>query len=326
MKDKTMRRMLLIVTTALTATAIAGNAVGQQYPAKPVRLVVGFPPGGAADILGRIAAQQLTASLGEQVVVDNRGGAGGMIATEITAHAVPDGYTLLFTSIPHVINPHLYKKVNYDAVKDFDAVIQFVSVPLIMATNMSFAAMSVKDLIALAKTRPGQINYASAGAGSSSHLAMELFKSMARVDLAHIPYKGTGQIITDLIAGQVSVTIASAVPLIPQVKAGKLRGIAVTGAKRSAAMPELPAIDETVPGYEVTNWFGILAPRGTPRPVVARINGDLNQALQKVELKELLHAQGADIAGGTSEEFATMIKKDFTKWAKVVKDSGARVD
>lgn len=310
----------------MLGAACTGAPHAQRYPDKPVRLVVGFPPGGAADILGRIAAQQLTMSLGEQVVVDNRGGAGGLVATEIMARAAADGYTLLFTSIPHVINPHLYRKVNYDAVKDFDAVIQFVAVPLMLASNMSFPAKSVKELVALAKTKPGQINYASAGAGSSSHLAMELFKSTARVDMTHIPYKGTGPLMTDLIAGQVSVTIASAVPLIPQVKAGKLRGLAVTGAKRSGAMPELPTIGETVPGYEVTNWFGILASKGTPRTVIVRINADLNKALKASDLNDLLNAQGADAAGGTPEEFAAIIRKDFAKWGQVVKDSGARVD
>lgn len=315
--------------TGLVAAAIlagAGTVGAQKYPDKPIRLVVGFPPGGAADILGRIAAQQLSNSLGAQVVVDNRGGAGGLVATEITAHAAADGYTLLFTSIPHVINPHLYRKVNYDAVKDFDAVIQFVAVPLMLASNTSFPAKSVEELIALAKTKPGQVNYASAGAGSSSHLAMELFKSTARVDMTHIPYKGTGPLMTDLIAGQVSVTIASAVPLIPQVKAGKLRGLAVTGAKRSGAMPELPTIGETVPGYEVTNWFGIVAPKGTPRTAIVRINADLNKALKASGLSDLLNAQGADAAGGTPEEFAAIIRKDFAKWGQVVKESGARVD
>ena len=232
-----MKSKACVVALALIGIAGIGAVTAQSYPTKPVRLVVGFPPGGAADILGRIAAQQLTASLGEQVVVDNRGGAGGLVATEITARSVPDGYTLLFTSIPHVINPHLYRKVSYEAVRDFDAVIQFVAVPLMLATNTGFPAKSVKELIAFAKTRPGQINYASAGAGSSSHLAMELFKSMAGVAMTHIPYKGTGPLMIDLIAGQVSVTIASAVPLIPQVKAGKLRGLAVTGARRSGALP-----------------------------------------------------------------------------------------
>ncbi len=321
-----MKAYVIALALALAGIATAVTAMAQNYPTKPVRLVVGFPPGGAADILGRIAAQQLTVSLGEQVVVDNRGGAGGLVATEITARAAPDGYTLLLTSIPHVINPHLYRKVNYDAVRDFDAVIQFVAVPLMLASNTGFPAKSVKELAILAKAKPGQINYASAGAGSSSHLAMELFKSMAHVDMTHIPYKGTGPLMTDLIAGQVSVTIASAVPLIPQVKAGKLRGLAVTGARRSGTMPELPTIGETVPGYEVTNWFGIIVPKGTPRTVVARINADLDHALKTADLKGLLNAQGADAAGGTPEEFAAIIRKDFAKWGRVVKDSGARVD
>jgi tripartite-type tricarboxylate transporter receptor subunit TctC len=306
--------------------AISCSASAQKYPDKPVRLIVGFPPGGAADILGRVAAAQLTSSLGEQVVVDNRGGAGGLVATEIAARAVPDGYTLLFTSIPHVINPHLYKKVHYDAVRDFDAVIQFVAVPLMLASNVNFPAKSVKELIVLAKAKPGHLNYASGGSGASSHLAMELFKSMAGLDITHIPYKGTGPLITDLISGQINITIASAVPLIPQVKGGRLRGLAVTGAKRSGALPELPTIGETVPGYEVTNWFGVVAPAGTPKPIVARINADLNKALATDALKESLRAQGADAAGGSPAEFASIISKDFAKWAKVVKDSGARVD
>ena len=297
-----------------------------QYPDRPVRLIVGFPPGGAADILGRIAAQRLSESLKQQVVVDNRGGAGGLIATETAARAAPDGYTLLFTSIPHVINPHLYGKVAYDAIKDFTPVVQFVAVPLMMASNTSFPVKSVKDLIAVAKAKPGQVNFASAGGGSSSHLAMELFKSMTGTSLNHIPYKGTGPLITELIAGQVSVTIASAVPLSPQVKAGKLRGLAVTGPKRSPSFPDLPAIAETVPGYEVVNWFGILAPAGTPQAIVARINKDFNDALASPKLREQLASQGADATGGTPVEFAKLIRADFAKWAKVVKASGATVD
>jgi tripartite-type tricarboxylate transporter receptor subunit TctC len=307
-----------------------GAAVAQpypNYPNKPVRLVVGFPPGGAADILGRIAAQQMSLALNEQVVVDNRGGAGGLVATEIAARAAADGYTLLFTSIPHVINPHLYRKVNYDAIRDFDAVIQFVSVPLLLATNTGFAPRTVQEFVALAKSRPGQINYASAGAGSSSHLAMELFKLMAGVQMNHIPYKGTGPLMTDLIAGQVSVTIASAVPLIPQVRAGKLRGLAVTGNRRAGALPELPTIAEAgVAGYEVINWFGVVAPAATPKSITARINAELNKALATQALIDSLRVQGADTAGGSAAEFAAMIRSDYAKWGKVVKESGARVD
>jgi tripartite-type tricarboxylate transporter receptor subunit TctC len=225
-----------------------------------------------------------------------------------------------------VINPFLYRKVDYDAIKDFDAVVQFVAAPLMMASNVNFAVRSVKELIALAKTKPGEINYGSGGSGSSSHLAMELFKSLAGVDLLHIPYKGTGPMFSELIGGQLNVTIASAVPLIPQVKGGKLRGLAVTGPKRAAAMPELATIGETVPGYEVINWFGIAAPHGTPKPVIARVNAGINAALKTPHLRDLLAAQGAEPAGGTPEEFAALIQRDYAKWGKVVKASGARVD
>jgi len=317
-----------IVRTFFAAAIVLSTATlfAQAYPDKPVRLVVGFPPGGAGDILGRLAAPRLSAGLREQVVVDNRGGAGGVIATEIVAHAAADGYTLLFTSIPHVINPFLYKKVDYEPIKDFDAIVQFVAAPLLMATNITFPAKSVKELIALAKAKPGQINYGSGGSGSSSHLAMELFKSMAGVDLTHIPYRGTGPMFADLIGGQLSATIASAVPLIPQVRGGKLRGLAVTGPKRSPAMPDLPTIGETVAGYEVINWFGIAAPRGTPKAVITRVNTELNEALKTAALKDLLSAQGAEPAGGTADEFAALIRRDLVKWEKVVKQSGARVD
>lgn len=318
---------LVFVATAAVLPPPASAAAAGAYPDRPVRLVVGFPPGGAADILGRVAAQQLSDRLGQQVVVDNRGGAGGLIATEIAARANADGYTLLFSSIPHVINPHLYKKVSYDAIRDFTPVVQFVAVPLMMAAGPSLPAKTVKDLITYAKANPGKINYGSAGSGSSSHLAMELFKSMAGVRMEHIPYKGTGPLITDLLAGQIGVTIASAVPLAPQVRSGgKLRGLAVTGPKRSAAFPELPAIAETVPGYEVVNWFGIFAPAGTPAAAVKRVNAELNAALASPELVKRLNAQGADAVGGSAEAFARVVKADYAKWAKVVKGSGAQVD
>lgn len=325
-----MKRNGWVRSTFLCAVAslcaLAGAASAQTYPDRPLRLVVGFPPGGAADILARIAAQQLTPGLGQQVVVDNRGGAGGLIATEITSRANPDGYTLLFTSIPHVINPHLYRKVDYDALKDFTPVIQFVSVPLMMVAGPSLPAKTVKEVIATAKARPGLTNYGSAGSGSSSHLAVELFKSMAGVDLMHIPYKGTGPLITDMLGGQVALTIASAVPLTPQVRSGKLRALGVTGPKRSNAFPDVPAIAETVPGYEVVNWFGVIAPAGTSKAIIARINGELNKALQSPELVKTLASQTAEAVGGTPEAFGKVIRSDYAKWARVVKSSGARVD
>jgi tripartite-type tricarboxylate transporter receptor subunit TctC len=304
----------------------ATTAFAQAYPDRPVRLVVGFPPGGAADILGRIAAQQLSAGLGQQVVVDNRGGAGGLIATEITARANPDGYTLLFASIPHVINPHLYSKVTYDALKDFTPVIQFVSVPLMMASGPALASKTVKEVIAVAKAKPGSVNYGSAGSGSSSHLAVELFRALAGIELTHIPYKGTGPLITDMLGGQVALTIASAVPLAPQVRSGKLRALGVTGAKRAAAFPDVPAIAETVPGYDVVNWFGIIAPARTSTAIVTRLNGQLNKALQSPELVKALATQTAEAVGGTPEAFGKVIRADDAKWAKVVKQSGAKVD
>jgi tripartite-type tricarboxylate transporter receptor subunit TctC len=306
--------------------ACAGAFAADAYPERPVRLIVGFPPGGAADILGRLAAQQLSQGLGTQVVVDNRGGAGGLIATEIAARANPDGYTLFFTSIPHVINPHLYKKVAYDAIKDFIPVIQFVAVPLMMASGPAFAAKTVKDVIAIAKGKPKQVHYGSGGSGSSSHLATELFASMAGIELVHVPYKGTGPMITDMLGGQIALTIASAVPLTPQVKSGKLRALGVTGPNRSPAFPDVPAIAETVPGYEVVNWFGIVAPAGTPKAIVSRVNSELNKALKSPELVKTLAAQTAEAVGGTPDAFARIIKADYAKWAKVVKASGARVD
>jgi tripartite-type tricarboxylate transporter receptor subunit TctC len=225
-----------------------------------------------------------------------------------------------------VINPHLYRKVSYDALKDFTPVIQFVSVPLMMASGPSLPAKTVKEVIAIAKAKPGQVNYGSAGSGSSSHLAMELFRSMAGIELSHIPYKGTGPLTTDTLGGQIALTSPSAVPLSPQVRSGKLRGMGVTGPKRSPAFPDLPAIAETVPGYEVVNWFGVVAPAGTSKAIVSRVNAELNKALQSQELVKLLAAQTAEAVGGTPEAFGKVIRSDYTKWAKVVKDSGARVD
>jgi tripartite-type tricarboxylate transporter receptor subunit TctC len=318
-----MKKGLRYVFALLAALPLAAAAA---YPDRPVRLIVGFPPGGAADILARIAAQQLTDRIGQQVVVDNRGGAGGLIATELAAKANADGYTLLFSSIPHVINPHLYKKVSYDALKDFLPVVQFVAVPLMMASGNALPVQSVADLIAQAKASPGKINYGSGGSGSSSHLAMELFKSMAGVRMEHIPYKGTGPLITDMLGGQIGVTIASAVPLSPQVKSGRLRGLAVTSTKRSVAFPDIPAIAETVSGYEVINWFGVFAPAGVPRDAVMRLNQALNEGFRNPALVKSLNARAADAIGGSPEDFAHVVRADFAKWGQVVKASGARVD
>jgi tripartite-type tricarboxylate transporter receptor subunit TctC len=296
------------------------------YPERPVRLIIGFPPGGAADILGRVAGDQMTDALGKQVVIDNRGGAGGLIATEIAARSIPDGYTLLFTSIPHVINPHLYKKVNYDAVKDFLPVVQFVSVPLVLAASPLLTAKSVRDLIVYAQSNPDRLSYGSGGSGASSHLAMELFKSTVNIRITHIPYKGTGPLITDMLGGQIALTIASIVPMIPHFKSGKLRPLGVTSKHRAGAFPDIPSISESVANYEVVNWFGIVAPVKTPIQVIDKINQVVNTSLKNNELIRRLHNQGADPVGGSSQNFSEVIRSDFTKWGKVVKDSGARVD
>ncbi|MEN9784689.1 MAG: hypothetical protein RJA24_2032 [Pseudomonadota bacterium] len=318
--------ILITVATAVAVLPSTGVFAASTYPDRPVRMIVGFPPGGAADILARAAGQQLSERLGQQVVIDNRGGAGGLIATETAARGNPDGYTLLFSSIPHVINPHLYKKVSYDALKDFAPVVQFVSVPLMMASGPSLQATTVKELIDYAKANPGKLNYGSGGSGSSSHLAVELFKSMAGINMAHIPYKGTGPLITDMLGGQIALTIASAVPLAPQVRSGKLRGLAVTGPKRSPAFPTLPAIAETVKGYEVVNWFGVFALAGTPKAATERINSALNEALRTPQLIKTLQAQGAEAVGGSAADFERVVRADYAKWGRVVKESGARVD
>lgn len=320
------------IAIALAVSAIgmlpsAGPAFAQEWPARPIRLLVGFPVGGAADILARLHAARLQDAIGQTLVVDNRGGAGGVIATELAARAAADGYTLLFTSLPHVINPPLYGKVAYHPVKDFQPVTLLVNVPLLMAVPAAQPLKTVKDVIALAKASPGKVNYGSGGNGSSSHLAVEMFKSMAGVDMQHIPYKGTGPLITDLLSGQVNITIASIVPLIPHIRSGKLRAIAVTGARRSGALPEVPTIAEAgVPGYDMTNWFGILAPAGLPVPILTRLDTLLRRIVAAPDVREVYAQQGADPVGAGPDAFAKVIAADIPKWDKVVRQSGARVD
>ena len=317
----------MIAVAVPLAAATISCAQAQDWPAKPVRLLVGFPVGGAADILARLHASRLQEAIGQAVVVDNRGGAGGVIATEIAARAGGDGYTLLFTSLPHVINPPLYGKVAYDPVRDFQPITLLVNVPLLMAVPVSYPAKTVKEIVALAKASPGKLNYGSGGNGSTSHLAMEMFKSMAGVDIQHIPYKGTGPAIADLLSGQLNMTIASAVPLIPQIRAGKLRPIAVTGVRRSGALPEVPTIAEAgIPGYDMTNWFGILSPAGLPKALLTRLDETLRRIVAMPEVREIYAQQGADAVGAGPEVFARVIRADIPKWARVVKDSGARVD
>jgi tripartite-type tricarboxylate transporter receptor subunit TctC len=307
---------------------VAPGAIAQAYPNHVIRLVVPFPAGGTTDILARAAAQKLTESLGQPVVVDNRPGAGGNIGADLVAKSTPDGYTLLMGTVgTHAINPSLYAKMPYDHVKDFVPVVLVAGVPNVLVVNPSLPVNSVADLIKLAKSKPGAINFASSGSGTSIHLSGELFKTMAGVDMTHVPYKGSAPALSDLIGGQVQLMFDNLPSALPQIKAGKLRAIAVTSLNRAPVLPDVPTIAESgLPGFEASSWFGVLAPAGTPAPVVAKLNAEVNKWLQSPEAREQLLAQGAVAAGGTPEQFAAHIRAETEKWAKVVKASGAKVD
>ncbi|MBI2296922.1 MAG: tripartite tricarboxylate transporter substrate binding protein [Betaproteobacteria bacterium] len=311
------------------ACALAGGALAQgtgAFPGRPVRLIVPFAPGGPSDLLARTIGQKLTETWGQQVLVDNRPGANGVLGTELAAKSPPDGRTLLLgTSGTHGINASLFPKLPYDTVNDFAPVTRLAQVPFVLVAHPSLPVRSVKELMQLARARPGEISCASGG--SPSQLAAELFKSMARVDLLVVPYKGAAPAITDVIAGQVSLTFGGMALAMPQVKAGRLRALAVTGARRSPALPEAPTVAEAgVPGYEVTTWYGVLAPGGTPPQLVERINGAIVKVLQSPDVRERLLGQAFEPLADMPEQFAALIRSEVAKWAKVVKDAGVRVD
>lgn len=298
-----------------------------QYPNKPVRFILPFPPGGGTDTLGRIIGQKLSEAIGQQVVMDNRPGAGANIGAEIAAKSPADGYTLLMGNIAHAINVSLYRKLGYDLVRDFSPVTLIASTPNILVVHPSIPAKSVKDLIALAKARPNQLDYASSGSGSSAHLAAELFNNMAGVKMTHVPYKGGGPAVIALIAGQCSVGFATTPSVVSHVKAGKLRGLAVTSAQRSPATPELPTIGEAgLTGYEAGTWYGLLTPAGTPKEIIARLQAEVVKLLKYPDVKERLDATGFEPIGSSPEQFGAYIRSEIDKWAKVVKASGARAD
>jgi tripartite-type tricarboxylate transporter receptor subunit TctC len=308
--------------------ALAGPAKAQDYPSKPIRLVVPFAAGGATDVLARLVGERLTASLGQQVVVDNRPGAGGNIGSDLVARAEPDGYTILMGAVgTHAINPSLYPKMPYDPVKDFAPVTLVASVPNVLVVNPEVPANSVQELIDLAKANPGELNFASSGNGTSIHLSGELFKAMTGTDIVHVPYKGSGPAVTDLLGGQVQMMFDNMPSSLPHVKAGKLRALGVTSAKRSPALPEVPTIAEAgVPSYDATSWFGILAPAGTSEPVVTRLQGAIVQALGEPEMRQRMADLGAEPVGDTPAEFGQFIAAEIAKWAKVVNDAGVKLE
>jgi tripartite-type tricarboxylate transporter receptor subunit TctC len=321
-------------SAALTFTAISlslGTALCAAqtpgYPTKPIRMIVGFAPGGGTDTTARAISAKLGELLGQQVIIDNRAGAAGNIATELVAKANPDGYTLLLGTIAALaINPSLYRtKLPFDSVKDFAPIIQAVDSTNILSLHPSVPATNVKELIALAKTK--SLNYGSSGVGGTGHLAGELFNTMAGVKMTHVPYKGGGPAMIDLVGGQVQLVYATAASAVPMIKAGKIKGIAVTTIKRSALMPDIPTIAESgLPGFDANNWYGLLAPANTPRAIVVRLNAEVAKVLAMPDVKNFLFNQGLDPAPGTPEKFGAYIKSEIAKWAKVVKDSGARAD
>ncbi len=299
-------------------------AAQSGYPSRPVRLVVPSAAGGGTDTVARVIAQKLSESLGQQFIVDNRPGAGQMIGTESVAKSPPDGYTLLMSASTLALNPIMYKKVPYDAVRDFAPVTQVASLPAVLLVHPSLPVKTVPELIALAKRRPGQIDFASAGIGTLPQISVELLKSMAGINLVHIPYKGSAPGMIALLSGQVSVMVPNLFTSLPHIRAGKLRALGVTTAKRVDALPELPAIAETVPGYEFSQWYGVLAPAGTPREIVARLHVEIARTLRLPELRARLAHDGAEPVGSTPEDFAALIRSETVKWAKVVKAAGIR--
>jgi len=320
------RRVALACSTAMLGLAAAANpaAVGAQaYPAKPVRLMVPFVPGGNTDIIARVVAPEMSRALGQPLVIENRGGAGSTIGTEVVAKSPPDGYTLLLVSAAHVINPAMIKKLPYDSIRDFAPISVVADVPTAFAIHPTLPVKNVKEFIALAKARPGQLNYSTAGRGTVGHLSAELLSSIAQIKMVHIAYKGTGQSITDLIAGHVQLQFSSMPAVINHARAGKLRLLAQTGEKRSAAAKDVPTMLESgVKGFVVSSGFGLLAPAGTPRPVIDRVHGALLKALAEPNVRNNLSGQGADPVGNTPEAYDAFNKAEIAKWIKVARGAG----
>jgi tripartite-type tricarboxylate transporter receptor subunit TctC len=313
---------------ALAATALCGAAMADTWPAKPIRIVVPFPPGGGTDIIARETSQRVAKATGWTFVIDNRPGAGGNLGVDAAAKSPADGYTIVLGQTSNLaINPTLYAKMPYDSQKDLAPVVLLANAPLVMVAGAATPIKSVADAVNAAKARPGQVNFASPGNGTVAHLTSEMFQKAAGIRMQHVPYKGASQALTDVISGNVELYMSSVPTLLGQIKQGKLRALAVTSAKRTVELPDVPTINESgYQGFDAVTWFGLLAPAATPKDVIAKLNAEFNKALKQPELVKRLGDEGADAAGGTPEQFAALIKDDIPRWGKVVKESGARID
>jgi tripartite-type tricarboxylate transporter receptor subunit TctC len=306
---------------------IAGAVVAQPYPSKPVRVLIPWPAGGSNDVVGRIVMQKVSEGMGQQFIVDNRGGAAGSIGADVVAKAPPDGYTIMVHSTSHVGNAHLYKKLPYDTLKDFTGVALLAAQPGALTVHPSLPVKNVKEFIALAKSRPGTINYSSSGNGSAPHLSMALFAVMSGINVVHVPYKGGAPQVTALVSGETQASLATVATVLTHVQSGRLRAIGVSSAKRSGMLPDVPTIaDSGVPGYEMSPWIGVFVPGATPREIVVRLNTEINKALKSPDVSHLLAGQALDAWSSTPEEFDARIKADYDKYAKLIKLTGAKVD
>lgn len=327
MKMTTLQLVVAGVAALGAGTLLPQHAIAQDYPSRPIRMLVGYPAGGGVDFFARVAAQKLSEQLKQQVVIDNRAGAASNIASEMTAKANPDGYTLLVTNIAFAVNPALFAKLPFDTPGDFTMVSQIATLTNALVVHPSLNVKNVAELIAMAKGRPGQMNYASAGNGTSTHLAGELFKNVAGVDVVHVPYKGAPAAITAIVGGQVQMMFATLPTALPQVRAGKLRALGVTSAKRSGAAPELPTVSEAgLTGFEVSSWIGLMSPAKTPEAVVARLNRALVEGLKSQDVAEYFAREGGEAVTSTPEQFNGYVRAEIAKWAKVVKAAGIRAD
>jgi tripartite-type tricarboxylate transporter receptor subunit TctC len=322
-------RVRFFLLFAALLTCAAGNAcaaAATAYPVKALRIIVPFAPGGPNDLLARLVGQRLAEAWGQQVIIDNRPGGSTMIGTELAAKAAPDGYTLLMVSTSHAVNPSLQPKLPYDTQRDFAPVIQLVSSPNVLVTNPSLPVKSVRELVALARARPGEINYGSGGTGTATHLGGALLCLLANVKMTHVPYKGDAPASIDLISGQISWMFGTILPIMPHIKSGKMRAIAVSSTARTPSLPDVPAVAETLPQFEATSWYGVFAPAATAQEVVARLNAEMSRIVRAPEMRERLAREGTEAVGGTPEEFAAFFRASSTKWARVIREANIKLD